>query len=108
MTLGPLIIAIALATAVPIIVLYIIYTLDFYGTGDFSNIALCLVWGGLMVGVAYVANTSLYDRIGDYDAMIACITTNRPAVQAVRKKHFIYLICKIGYFLPILSAIRCF
>lgn len=99
MSTVPLIIAIALATAVPIIVLYIIYTLDLYGTGDFSNIRLCFIWGALMVGVAYIANTSLYERIGDYDAMIRFVA---PIVEEilkaliliylVRRKNFTYFV----------------
>jgi hypothetical protein len=66
----PLLIAIAVATAVPLIVLYIIYTLDLYGSGSFRNIALCFIWGGLMVMVAFVANTDLYERIGNFDTMV--------------------------------------
>lgn len=90
MSTVPLIIAIALATAVPIIVLYIIYTLDLYGTGDFSNIRLCFIWGALMVGVAFVANTSLYERIGDYDAMIRFVA---PIVEEILKASIlIYLV----------------
>jgi RsiW-degrading membrane proteinase PrsW (M82 family) len=82
MSTVPLLIAIAVATAVPLIVLYIIFTLDLYGTGDFKNIALCFVWGGLMVGVAYVANTDLYDRIGDYDTMVRFVA---PVVEEILK-----------------------
>lgn len=99
MSLGPLIIAIALATAVPIIVLYIIFTLDLYGTGNFSNIAICFGWGGLMVAVAYFANTGVYERIGNYDAMIRFVA---PIIEEllkaaillylVRRENFTYFV----------------
>jgi RsiW-degrading membrane proteinase PrsW (M82 family) len=99
MSLGPLIIAIAVATAVPLIVLYVIYTLDLYGTGSFKTVALCFVWGGLMVGAAFIANTDLYDRIGDFDTMVRFVA---PIVEEllkaailvylVRQKNFTYFV----------------
>lgn len=95
----PLLIAIALATAVPIIVLYIIFTLDLYGTGEFSNIAICFIWGGFMVGVAYIANTGVYERIGDYDAMIRFVAPiieellkAAVLVYLVRRENFTYFV----------------
>ena len=78
----PLIIAIALATAVPIIALYIINTLDLYRTGDKFNITLSFIWGALMVLVAFVANTDLYERIGDFDAMIRFVA---PIIEEILK-----------------------
>jgi RsiW-degrading membrane proteinase PrsW (M82 family) len=86
----PLLIAIAVATAVPLIVLYIIYTLDLYGSGSFRNIALCFIWGGLMVMVAFVANTDLYERIGNFDTMVRFVA---PIVEEVLKAAIlIYLV----------------
>lgn len=55
------ILALVIATAVPLIVLYIIYTLDLYGTGSFAWIALCFVWGGIAVGLAWYANNGMVD-----------------------------------------------
>jgi RsiW-degrading membrane proteinase PrsW (M82 family) len=55
------ILALLIATAVPLVVLYIIYTLDLYGTGAFRSIALCFGWGAVAVGLAYYANTTVYN-----------------------------------------------
>lgn len=46
------IMALVIATLVPLVVLYIVYTLDLYGTGAFRNIALAFVWGGISVALA--------------------------------------------------------
>ncbi|MFZ0544268.1 MAG: PrsW family glutamic-type intramembrane protease [Candidatus Promineifilaceae bacterium] len=82
MTIGPLIIAIAVATAVPLIVLYLIYTRDLYGTGSFNRIALCFGWGGLMVGAAYLANNILYRQIGSFDTTVRFVA---PVVEEILK-----------------------
>ena len=80
MSLASLIIAIAVATAVPIIVLFILYTRDLYESGSFKIIALCFGWGGLMVGAAFLANTDLYERIGDFDTMVRFVA---PIVEEI-------------------------
>ena len=53
------IIALIVATVIPLIVLYIIYTRDFYGTGAFSYVILCFVWGGVAFAFAYLINSYL-------------------------------------------------
>ena len=56
-----LIVAGIIATIIPLIALYIIYTMDLYGTGSFRDIAISFVCGGLAVGLAYLVNQNLYD-----------------------------------------------
>jgi protease PrsW len=51
-----LFIALLIATAVPLIFLYIIYRLDLYKTGTFHFIIACFVWGGLAFVSAYYIN----------------------------------------------------
>ncbi|MCI0399370.1 MAG: PrsW family intramembrane metalloprotease [Chloroflexi bacterium] len=76
------IIAAAVATAVPLIVLYVIYTLDLYGSGSFKSVGLCFAWGGFAVLLAFYANNDLYARIGDYDAMVRFVA---PIVEELLK-----------------------
>ena len=56
-------IALLIATAVPLIVLYIIYTLDLYGTGSFKTVAYCFIWGGVSVGLAYFFNQAGFNAL---------------------------------------------
>jgi len=56
-----LIVALAIATIVPLIFLYVIYTLDLYGTGSFRTIIVCFAWGGVAFGLAYVINSAMLD-----------------------------------------------
>lgn len=60
-----LIVALAIATIVPLVFLYVIYTLDLYGTGSFRLIMACFVWGGVAFGLAYVINSAMlnYDLV---------------------------------------------
>lgn len=51
------IVALAIATIVPLVFLYLIYTLDLYGTGAFRTVALCFLWGGVAFVLAYGINT---------------------------------------------------
>jgi RsiW-degrading membrane proteinase PrsW (M82 family) len=82
MSIASLVIAIAVATAVPIIVLFILYTRDLYESGKGKIISLCFIWGGLMVGVAFILNTDLYERIGDFDTMVRFVA---PIVEEILK-----------------------
>lgn len=45
-----------IATALPLIALYIIYRLDLYGTGSFTLVLFCFVWGVAAFGAAYFIN----------------------------------------------------
>ncbi len=82
MSIASLIIAIAVATAVPLVVLFILYTRDLYESGSYNLIALCVAWGGLMVGAAFILNTEIYGRVGDIDAMIRFVA---PIVEEILK-----------------------
>ncbi len=50
------IIPFVIATAVPLVALYIIYRLNLYGTGSFSFVLFCFAWGIASFGAAYFIN----------------------------------------------------
>lgn len=54
-----IVIAVLVATAVPLIALYFIKRLDLYGTGSFQTVMACFVWGIVSVGLAYLINTTM-------------------------------------------------
>lgn len=54
------IIALTVATSIPLVFLYAVYTLDLYRTGSFRFILLCFAWGGMAYGLsALVAGAML-------------------------------------------------
>lgn len=56
------ILALGIATFIPIVILYLIYTRDLYGTGAFRYIVLCFLWGWVAFAIAALVNSWL---IGD-------------------------------------------
>ena len=52
--------AIAVATIIPLVVLYVIYSLDLYQTGTFRTVLLCFGWGLVAYGLAYYANPAIF------------------------------------------------
>lgn len=54
------IVALIVATAIPLAFLYVIYTLDLYKTGTFRYVAVCFAAGGLAFAAAAFANRTLY------------------------------------------------
>ncbi len=57
-----MILALLIATLVPLVILYIIYTLDLYKTGTFKYVLLCVVCGIAAYLVAKQINYELYMR----------------------------------------------
>lgn len=53
------ILALGVAIVIPIVVLFVIYTQDFYGTGNFRYVVLSFLCGALAFGVAAVINRIL-------------------------------------------------
>nr|MBN1228275.1 PrsW family intramembrane metalloprotease [Anaerolineae bacterium] len=56
------VLAYAVATAVPLIALYVIFTLDLYGTGSFRTVLSCFAWGIVAFGLAFEFHTLLLNR----------------------------------------------
>jgi RsiW-degrading membrane proteinase PrsW (M82 family) len=56
------IVSLFIATIIPLIFLYIIYTLDLYHTGAFRYVIICFLWGGLAFAGASVTNRFIYDH----------------------------------------------
>jgi len=52
-----LILAFIISTIVPLIALWLIRTLDLYGTGAFRTVIICFMWGIIAFGAAYGINT---------------------------------------------------
>lgn len=52
--------AIALATVIPLVILIIIRSLDLYQTGAFSTVLFSVAWGVIAFVMAYFLNTGLY------------------------------------------------
>ncbi len=98
------ILALVIATIVPLIFLYIIRTLDLYKTGNFRYVLMCFVWGAIAYFIAAQANgalcTSFYPACGDMTpyAQMARDDTARyiaPVTEEILKALFlIYLVRK--------------
>jgi RsiW-degrading membrane proteinase PrsW (M82 family) len=56
------ILAFVIATAIPLLSLYLIYKLDLYKTGEFHTIATCFISGAVAFGIASLVNRTIYDR----------------------------------------------
>jgi protease PrsW len=54
------ILGLVIATLIPLVFLYIIYTLDLYKVGSFKTVITCFVWGGAAFAGASVINRYLY------------------------------------------------
>ncbi len=77
------IIALAIATAIPLVVLYIIYTLDLYKTGAFRNVLMCFAWGGAAFAGAYFTNRTIFTQgLASRDTIIEFIA---PVVEEILK-----------------------
>lgn len=77
------ILAIVIATLIPLIFLYIIYTLDLYKVGAFRYVLLCFVSGGAAFGLASIINRAVYDqRLASRDEIIWFVA---PVVEELLK-----------------------
>jgi len=59
-----LVLAIAIAVAVPLVFLYLVRWLDLYASGSFKAVLLCLGWGVVAFVGAYFANTFALGFVG--------------------------------------------
>lgn len=94
------IISLLIATAIPLIALYIIYTRDLYSTGAFKIIALCFGWGAVAFGLAFVINRFLLNSIGvDWTIVVQYIAPIEEEIlkglillYLVRRRQFTYFV----------------
>ncbi len=94
------IVALVIATIIPLIFLYIIFALDLYKVGTFRYVLLCFVWGGIAFGIATYVNRGLYfshwvsrDNIVRYTAPIAEeILKALILIYLVRRPNFTYFV----------------
>ena len=59
--------ALLIATAIPLLFLYLIHTLDLYGTGSSRAIILSFCWGAVSVFIAFAVYQPVHDRLGLFD-----------------------------------------
>jgi protease PrsW len=86
------IVAFAIATIIPLVFLYVIYTLDLYKTGTFRYVLMCFVWGVICVVLAGWINTNIfYNRgLASREAIIILIA---PIIEEILKASIlIYLV----------------
>jgi RsiW-degrading membrane proteinase PrsW (M82 family) len=57
-----ILVAVAIATIVPLVFLYLIRKLDLYGTGAFRTVLACFVWGLVAFGGALLVNQTMLDN----------------------------------------------
>ncbi len=77
------VVALIIATAIPLVVLYGIFTLDLYKTGEFKFVLICFAAGGAAYGLAAVINpTPLRLNWVDYNQMVRYLA---PVVEETLK-----------------------
>ncbi|HKJ27818.1 MAG TPA: PrsW family intramembrane metalloprotease [Anaerolineales bacterium] len=94
------IISFGIATIIPIIALYIIYTRDLYSTGAFKFVLSCFIWGGIAFALASLINRTLMGSFG-VDRLVV-VRTIAPIEEEilkglillflVRRKEFTYFV----------------
>lgn len=95
-----LIIALLIATIVPLIFLYVIYKLDLYGTGSFRIVLVCFAWGMVAFALAYFINRGFLsaglitlDTLRQYFAPVAEeILKALILIYLVRRPNFTYFV----------------
>lgn len=95
-----LIIALLIATVVPLLFLYVIYKLDLYGTGSFRIVLVCFAWGMAAFALAYFINRTLLnaglitlDTLRQYFAPVAEeILKALILIYLVRRPNFTYFV----------------
>jgi|GEM_PF-591337 RsiW-degrading membrane proteinase PrsW (M82 family)/CRP-like cAMP-binding protein len=91
------IIAYIIALAIPIAAIYIINALDLFQTAKRRTLLVCLGWGVIAFGIAYVANTAIFNALANSmpraDATALITRFIAPVLEEVLKALFlIYLI----------------
>jgi RsiW-degrading membrane proteinase PrsW (M82 family) len=82
-----------IATAVPLIVLYIIYKLNLYGTGSFSFVLFCFAWGIAAFGAAYFVNPAV-SRLLHLDMVHAVAPVAEEILKALI---LLYLVRRVSF-----------
>jgi RsiW-degrading membrane proteinase PrsW (M82 family) len=94
------ILALGIATFIPIIILYLIYTRDLYGTGAFQYVILCFLWGWVAFAIAAFLNGWLIgDEIVDRLTVLRFIAPFEEEIlkgliliYLIRRPHFTYFV----------------
>jgi CRP-like cAMP-binding protein/RsiW-degrading membrane proteinase PrsW (M82 family) len=94
-----ILISYAVAILIPLLALYIVYALDFFGTGKESTVFTCMIWGGIgAFGLAYVINGVFFDAFA-YETVtritapiIEEILKAFVLVYFIQRPHFRYIV----------------
>ncbi|MEW6718274.1 MAG: PrsW family glutamic-type intramembrane protease [Chloroflexota bacterium] len=87
------VVALLIATAIPLLFLYLVYTLDLYRTGAFRHIITCFVWGIAAFFIATLLNP-IFINFGWFDHNTT-VRFAAPVVEEILKALFlIYLVRK--------------
>ncbi len=94
------IVALSIATLIPLLFLYSIYSKNLYKTGSFSYVLYCFFWGLAAYGLAYYVNTAIsdlglatWDNVVRFWAPIAEeILKALILIYLVRKRDFTYFV----------------
>jgi RsiW-degrading membrane proteinase PrsW (M82 family) len=94
------ILALVIAIIIPIVILFVIYTLDLYGTGTFRYVVHSFLWGALAFGVAAIVNRILIDN-NIFERLIVLrfvapfeeeILKGLILIYMIRRPHFTYFV----------------
>lgn len=89
--------ALLIAAFIPILFLYLIYTLDLYKTGQFRLVLVCFLWGGSAFAGAYFLNPALAGAFHlDWDTQV--VRYIAPVVEEILKALILaYLVSRIDF-----------
>ena len=93
-------IPILIATLIPLIVVYVIRTLDLYQMGNFTNVLISFLWGAAAVGLAFYLNNYLnYHYFGDDNTIVRYVAPVTEEllkalvlIALVRRANFTYFV----------------
>jgi RsiW-degrading membrane proteinase PrsW (M82 family) len=90
------VIALVIATAIPLVFLYIVYTQDLYRTGAFYYVIFCFIWGGIAYELAAQINpASVNFKLISFDNMLRF---SAPIVEEILKGTILlYLIRRANF-----------
>src|SRR5512133_2362494 len=101
------ILAFVIATAIPLLSLYLIYRLDLYKTGAFRTILTCFISGAVAFWIASLVNRTIYDR--GWLGVTDIIRYSAPLVEEILKGMLLwYLVRRPTFTYFVEGAVYCF
>ncbi len=90
-------IALVVATVIPLVVLFVIRALDLYQTGDFRTVLGSIAWGGVAFVGAYFLNTAIYDNspIREWETVARFVAP--PVEEILKVLVLVYLVRRANF-----------